>query len=69
MKQEQKSRQKIHYEADEYDRAAVEFLAREFILENKRQPTVEELRVLQTGFTAGIKFMNKLIEESCNERN
>lgn len=57
----------VVYEADEYDRAAVEFLAREFILKNKRQPTVEELCVLQTGFTAGIKFMNKLIEESCNE--
>ena len=57
----------IIYEADEYDRAAVEFLASEFILENRRQPTVEELRVLQTGFAAGVKFMNKLIEESCNE--
>lgn len=49
----------IIYEADEYDRAAVEFLASEFILENRRQPTVEELRVLQTGFAAGVKFMNK----------
>lgn len=57
----------ITYEADEYDRASVEFLASEFILEHRRQPTIEELHVLQTGFTAGIKFMNKIIEESCNE--
>ncbi len=57
----------IIYEADEYDRASVEFLASEFMLENRRQPTIEELHVLQTGFTAGIKFMSKLIEESCNE--
>nr|DAJ94105.1 MAG TPA: hypothetical protein [Caudoviricetes sp.] len=57
----------VVYEADEYDRASVEFLASEFMIENRRQPTVEELHVLQTGFVAGIKFMNKLIEESCNE--
>nr|DAF48780.1 MAG TPA: hypothetical protein [Siphoviridae sp. ctt1f11] len=57
----------VVYEADEYDRASVEFLASEFMIENRRQPTIEELHVLQTGFTAGIKFMNKLIEESCNE--
>lgn len=57
----------IIYEVDEYDRASVEFLASEFMLENGRQPTIEELHVLQIGFTAGIKFMNKLIEESCNE--
>lgn len=57
----------VIYEADEYDRASVEFLASEFMIENRRQPTVEELHVLQTGFVAGIKFMNKLIEESCNE--
>lgn len=57
----------VIYEADEYDRASVEFLASEFMIENRRQPTIEELHVLQTGFTAGIKFMSKLIEESCNE--
>ena len=57
----------VIYEADEYDRASVEFLASEFRLENRRQPTIEELHALQIGFTAGIKFMNKLIEESCNE--
>lgn len=57
----------VVYEADEYDRASVEFLASEFMIENRRQPTIEELHVLQTGFMAGIKFMNKLIEESCNE--
>jgi hypothetical protein len=57
----------VIFEADEYDRASVEFLASEFMIENRRQPTVEELHVLQTGFVAGIKFMNKLIEESCNE--
>lgn len=57
----------IIYEADEYDRAFIEFLASEFMLENRRQPTIEELHALQIGFAAGIKFMNKLIEESCNE--
>ena len=57
----------VIYEVDEYDRASVEFLATEFMLENRRQPTIEELHALQIGFTAGIKFINKLIEESCNE--
>ena len=35
----------VVYEADEYDRASVEFLASEFILENRRQPTIEELNL------------------------
>ena len=41
----------------------VEFLASELVLEDEEQPTIEELHVMQTGFTAGIKFINKLMRK------